>query len=177
MLGRWLDQFSGAAGGAVFRVQVGSGEYAFDRVLRETSASYILGVEPAEEDRDGRTHEVTVKTNQKGLVIRGSRWVTVPKRSAAAAIPSEAAPSPAAPKEPPPPPPRVVPADIQAMADAYDRGEAGFSAELWRTHRISGPAPQLPWIGYAVAERPQTYRGVRAASSRWRRSRAKPERA
>ena len=46
-----------AAGGALFKVQVGSGEYAFDRVLREISAYYMLGVEPADEDRDGRPHE------------------------------------------------------------------------------------------------------------------------
>jgi VWFA-related protein len=133
VLGRWLDQFSGAAGGALFHVQVGSGEHAFDRVLSEISAYYMLGVEPADEDRDGRTHEIKVKINQKGLVIRGSRWVMVPKRGAAAlAIPSEGAPSPsAASKEKPPPPPRrVVPADIQAIADAYDRGEPDFQRGL-----------------------------------------------
>src|SRR5262245_34640904 len=61
VLGRWLDQFSGTAGGALFKVQVGAGEQAFDRVLREISAYYILGVEPADEDRDGRTHEIRVK--------------------------------------------------------------------------------------------------------------------
>ena len=65
VLGRWLDQFSGAAGGALFHVQVGSGEYAFDRVLSEISAYYMLGVEPADEDRDGRTHEIKVKTNSE----------------------------------------------------------------------------------------------------------------
>ena len=64
VLSRWLDQFSGAAGGAMFKVQVGSGEVAFGRVLAESSAYYLLGVEPAEADRDGRTHEVKVKTNR-----------------------------------------------------------------------------------------------------------------
>jgi VWFA-related protein len=127
VLGRWLDQFSGAAGGALFHVQVGSGEYAFDHILSEISAYYMLGVEPADEDRDGRTHEIKVKTNQKGLVIRGSRWVMVPKRGAVAAtLPPEEAPTPTA----PPPPSRVVPADIQAMADAYDKGEPDFQRGL-----------------------------------------------
>ena len=46
VLGRWLDQFSGAAGGALFRVQVGTGETAFDRIYKEISAYYLLGVEP-----------------------------------------------------------------------------------------------------------------------------------
>ena len=127
VLGRWLDQFSGASGGALFRVQVGTGEQAFDRVLREISAYYMLGVEPADEDRDGRMHEIKVKANQKNLITRGSRWVLVPKRGAAA--PSAIA-SVESPEKPAPPPPRVVPADIQAVADKYDRGELDFQRDL-----------------------------------------------
>lgn len=135
VLGRWLDQFSGAAGGALFRVQVGSGEHAFDRILRETSAYYVLGVEPAEEDRDGRTHEIKVKATPKNLITRGSRWVLVPKRAAAAApTPTEGASSRSASadstEKPPSSPPRVVPADIQGMADAYDRGALDFHRDL-----------------------------------------------
>jgi VWFA-related protein len=140
VLGRWLDQFSGAAGGALFKLQVGSGEYAFDRVLREISAYYMLGVEPADEDRDGRTHEIKVKANQKNLVTRGSRWVTVPKRGAAASpLPSEAAPPPSGSAEKPPPAPhRVVPVDIQVLADAYDRGEPELQRGLAETPDLAG---------------------------------------
>jgi VWFA-related protein len=140
ILGRWLDQFSGAAGGALFRIQVGSGEYAFDRVLNEISAYYLLGVEPGEEDRDGRTHEIKVKTSQKNVVLRGRRWVMVPKRGAAASeiggapSPSESA---AAKEKPPPPPRRVVPAEIQAMADAFDRGEPDFQRRLAETQDLA----------------------------------------
>jgi VWFA-related protein len=155
ILGRWLDQFSGEAGGAVFRVQVGSGEHAFDRILNEISAYYLLGVEPADEDRDGRTHEIKVKTNQKNVVIRGRRWVMVPKRGAAATESPSAGASEAGPaKEPPRPPRRVVPADIQAVADAFDRGEpdfqrgvadAGDLANLLRSFRKSdSPWPDAP---------------------------------
>ena len=139
ILGRWLDQFSGEAGGAVFRVQVGSGEYAFDRVLNEISAYYLLGVEPGDEDRDGRTHEIKVKTSQKNVIIRGRRWVMVPKRGAAASEnPSGAASESAASKETPPPPPRrAVPAGIQAMADAFDRGESDFQRGLADTQDLA----------------------------------------
>jgi VWFA-related protein len=138
ILGRWLDQFSGEAGGAVFRVQVGSGEYAFDRVLNEISGYYLLGVEPGEEDRDGRTHEIKVKTNQKNVTIRGRRWVMVPKRGAAASEnPSGAASEPAASSTTPPPAPRrVVPANIQALADAFDRGEPDFQRRLAETQDL-----------------------------------------
>jgi tetratricopeptide (TPR) repeat protein len=141
VLGRWLDQFSGAAGGAVFRVQVGSGENAFDRILRETSAYYMLGVEPADEDRDGRTHEIKVKANPKTLTTRGSRWVVVPKRGAAASpnLAEGASPpsaSPDAPKKAAPAP-RVVSADVQTMADAYDRGEVDFQRSLTETPNLA----------------------------------------
>jgi VWFA-related protein len=137
IMGRWLDQFSGEAGGALFRVQVGSGEHAFDRVLNEISAYYLLGVEPGDEDRDGRTHEIKVKTSQKNVVIRGRRWVMVPKRGAAAAEKPSAA-EPAASKEKPPPSPRtVVPADIRAMADAFDRGESDLQRSLANTQDLA----------------------------------------
>jgi VWFA-related protein len=132
VLGRWLDQFSGAAGGALFKVQVGSGEYAFDRVLREISAYYMLGVEPADEDRDGRAHEVKVKTNQKNLVMRGARWIVVPKRSVAASpSPPEGA------KGSPPPAAAILPPDVQAMAEAYDRNESDFERRLAETHDLT----------------------------------------
>nr|AGD93290.1 hypothetical protein orf512 [uncultured bacterium]AGD93323.1 hypothetical protein orf512 [uncultured bacterium] len=152
ILGRWLDQFSGEAGGAVFRVQVGSGEYAFNRILNEISAYYLLGVEPGEEDRDGRTHEIKVKTKEKNVVLRGRRWVMVPKRGAAAAGTVSPAPGPAesASAAPPAPPRRVVPADIQAMADAFDRGAAEFQRGLAGTRDLANllrnfRGSETPW--------------------------------
>jgi VWFA-related protein len=80
MLGRMLDQFAGASGGALLRVLVGSGEGMLDRVLRETSAYYLLGVEPANADRDGHTHSLRVKVDQRGVTVRSRTWVLVPKR-------------------------------------------------------------------------------------------------
>ena len=154
VLGRWLDQFSGAAGGALFRVQVGSGEYAFNRVLNEISAYYLLGVEPAEEDRDGRTHEIKVKTNQKNVIIRGRRWVTVPKRDGRAEIASEGpatgSVSPAATEKPAPPPRRPVPADVQALADAFDKDETTFQRTLGQSQDLATllrnfRASDAPW--------------------------------
>ncbi len=151
VLGRWLDQFSGAAGGALFRVQVGSGEYAFNRILNEISAYYLLGVEPGEEDRDGRTHEIKVKTNQKNVILRGRRWVTVPKRDGGPDISSEgASETPAATDKPAAPPRRVLPADVQAIADAFDQGEADFQRALGQTQDLTTllrnfRASDAPW--------------------------------
>src|SRR6185369_16921728 len=50
MYRRSLDAFVGSAGGTLLTVLSGRGEAAFDQILRETSAYYVLGVEPAESD-------------------------------------------------------------------------------------------------------------------------------
>jgi VWFA-related protein len=127
LLGRWLEQFSGAAGGALFNVQVGNAESALARIHTELGSYYLLGVEPADEDRDGRTHEITVKTTQPNVTIRGRRWVMVPRRTGAgaSATASAKAPEPAAPAAPLAPTApvrRVVPPEVQALADTFDRG-------------------------------------------------------
>lgn len=80
--GRLLEEFSGASGGALIRVLLGGGELALDRVLRETSSHYLLGVEPAEVDRDGKLRELRVKVAQRGTTVRSRSWVVVPKRKA-----------------------------------------------------------------------------------------------
>ena len=56
--------------GSLFYV-AGTGDPIFERLSSEISAYYLLGVEPADEDRDGRTHEVKVRTKQKNVVLRG----------------------------------------------------------------------------------------------------------
>jgi len=77
-----LDEFASTTGGALLQVSVGSGEVALDRVLRETSAYYLLGVEPAGIDRDGKAHRLRVKVNQKGATIRSRQWVLLPRTNA-----------------------------------------------------------------------------------------------
>jgi hypothetical protein len=79
ILGRMVDQVSGASGGEMFRSLTDDGAHAFDRLLRETSAYYLLGVEVAEQDRDGRTHELRVKVDAPRATTRGRAWVVVPK--------------------------------------------------------------------------------------------------
>jgi VWFA-related protein len=80
--GRLLEEFSGASGGALLRVMLDGGEFALDRVLRETSSHYLLGVEPDESDRDGRLRELRVSVvDRPGLTIRSRSWVVIPPRS------------------------------------------------------------------------------------------------
>jgi VWFA-related protein len=85
LLGRALEEFSGASGGALMRVIVGSGEYALDRVLRETSSHYLLSVQPEESDRDGRVKQLRVKVNHPDATVRSRQWVVIPKRPAGGA--------------------------------------------------------------------------------------------
>jgi VWFA-related protein len=75
-----LEEFSAASGGALIRVPTGYGENALDRVLRETSSHYLLGVEPAESDRDGTLRDLRVEVKRDGATVRSRMWVTVPKR-------------------------------------------------------------------------------------------------
>jgi VWFA-related protein len=80
MFGNWLEEFSRAAGGVRMYVPVGGGGFAFDRVLREASAYYLLGVEPADADRDGRPRQLHVNVARRGAVVRSRQWVLIPAR-------------------------------------------------------------------------------------------------
>jgi VWFA-related protein len=153
VLARWLEQFTGTAGGALFSVTVANASSALARIQTELSSYYLLGVEPAEEDRDGRTHEVTVKTTQSNVTVRGRRWVMIPTRGAAASAPA-AVPLPATPSAPAPAPTpvrRVVPPDVVALADVFDRGSAqGFEKALAESNDLANAIRGLrqsdsPW--------------------------------
>jgi hypothetical protein len=76
---QWIEQFSDAAGGALLRVTDTTSEAAMRRVLSETGAYYILGVEPTDADRDGQLRSVRVRVSRSGTSVRSRNWVTVPK--------------------------------------------------------------------------------------------------
>ena len=81
VLGRVMDEFAGASGGALLLIAQGTGSAQFDRVLRETSSHYLLGVEPVTADRDGTLRQLSVKVKglPRGTTVRGRQWVVVPK--------------------------------------------------------------------------------------------------
>ena len=151
VLARWLEQFAGAAGGALFAVSVGNATPALTRIQAELSSYYLLGVEPADEDRDGRTHEVAVKTTQSNVTVRGRRWVMIPARGAAAPAPVAAPETPSAPVPPPKPVRRVVPPDVVALADVFDRRDAqAFEKALAQSNDLANVIRSLrqsdsPW--------------------------------
>jgi VWFA-related protein len=75
-----LDRLAGASGGTLVRVEPGGEERAFQRILRETSAYYLLSVEPAANDRDGRRLFISVKVKVPGAEVRARSSVVVPRR-------------------------------------------------------------------------------------------------
>ena len=75
-----LEKLAAAAGGTVFRVRTGSGDPAFSRVLLETSAQYLLGVDVPTEDRGSKTAQIIkVKVKPKGATVRHRMSVVIPK--------------------------------------------------------------------------------------------------
>ena len=70
----------GSAGGGYIRIQAGTPDYAFGRVLRESAAYYLLGVQPEDRDRDGRPHVIRTTVKAKGAVVRGRSHVIIPRR-------------------------------------------------------------------------------------------------
>lgn len=76
---RGLDLFNGNAGGTFLEVNT-SANSAIDRLVREMSAYYLLGVEVDDADRDGRAHLIQVKVNAKDSAVRNRASVLIPKR-------------------------------------------------------------------------------------------------
>ncbi len=78
MLRGGLETMASASGGSLFTVVTGA-DSAFERVVKETAASYVLAVEPAEGDRNGRPHTIRVAVDAPGTQVRSRReFVMVP---------------------------------------------------------------------------------------------------
>jgi len=76
----WLDALSAASGGTLISAQTDDGEDVLQQVLRETSSYYLLGVEPASGDRDGKLREVRVRVSGgRQWSVRYRQWVIIPK--------------------------------------------------------------------------------------------------
>jgi VWFA-related protein len=75
-----LEIVAGTSGGTVIRVRGTSPDVAFDRIMRETSSYYVLGVESVDEDRDGRPHPIRVRVKRRGAEVRSRSEVIIPRR-------------------------------------------------------------------------------------------------
>ena len=67
-----LESLAGTSRGALYRINTGA-EYAFTRITHALDGHYLLGVESRPKDRDGRRHNISVKTTRRGVTIRSRR--------------------------------------------------------------------------------------------------------
>lgn len=78
MFGYGLEKIADGAGGAFFQVEVDSDPFV-DRLLRETTAAYVLAVRAEQSDRDGREHFIRVAVKERNATVRYRRVVTIPR--------------------------------------------------------------------------------------------------
>jgi VWFA-related protein len=76
LLNDGLAEIAGQAGGGYFNLSTAI-DPAFERIARETSASYVVTFEPIDTDRDGKPHGVGVKVSRPGVTIRARKQFTV----------------------------------------------------------------------------------------------------
>jgi hypothetical protein len=62
-----------AVTGGTFMLDIGTIDQYFTRVLTELAGSYLLGVEVAATDKDGKPHRVQVRSSRSGLQIRSRK--------------------------------------------------------------------------------------------------------
>ena len=79
MSARGLEMIAGAAGGTVVRVEAGTADAALERLARETSVYYLLGVEVTDRERDGKVHGIRVRVKPRGAVVHSRESVLIPK--------------------------------------------------------------------------------------------------
>jgi VWFA-related protein len=78
LFGYGLEKFADSGGGQFFQVEVDSDPFV-NRVLRETSAFYMLAVSTEPSDRDGKEHFIRVATKQRGASLRYRKVLMIPK--------------------------------------------------------------------------------------------------
>ncbi len=69
---RGLADLAGGSRGSLYYI-VGTGEAVFERLAGEMLAHYMLGVEQAPNDRDGRPHRIDVEVRRRGVTVRSRR--------------------------------------------------------------------------------------------------------
>ena len=71
-----LRELSWEAGGGLFRV-LGMSDRVFQRLGRELSGYYLLGVETDPRDQDGRPHQIRVEVRRRGTTVRARQQFQV----------------------------------------------------------------------------------------------------
>ena len=72
-----LEKFADSGGGSFAQIEVNANPFV-DRVLREVSAFYLVGVRTEPGDHDGKEHAIRVAVKQGGTTVRYRRFVVIP---------------------------------------------------------------------------------------------------
>jgi VWFA-related protein len=79
--GAGLERLARQSNGASFQINSeANADAVFDRILRETSAHYVLGVQPRPDDRDGRSRSLRIGVNRQGAIVRSRTKMQLPVR-------------------------------------------------------------------------------------------------
>jgi VWFA-related protein len=140
-----IENATSAVGGTLM-LGIGTLDQYFDRVITELSGAYLLGIDVAAADRDGRPHLVDVKVNRPALEVRSrKRYVIEPARTARTE--TVAARKPDKDNRPAPPPPitlemmtpevEAAVARAGAYAGSYETALSALVAEERYVQRAS----------------------------------------
>jgi VWFA-related protein len=75
-----LELLAAASRGSLFTL-IGTGGGVLDRIASELSGYYVLAVESADADKDGRVHPVRVDVSRRGVAVRSRRAVVATPES------------------------------------------------------------------------------------------------
>ena len=115
-----VETLTTMSGGALLEVVAGA-DRAVARVASEMSGQYVLGLEPADGDRDGKPHDIKVKVDRPGVTVRSRRqFVISPPKAPLPSVPASTVASADAPPDPSAPtPPGATRSDhVRRMEDA-----------------------------------------------------------
>ena len=73
-----IENIATVTGGDLFRLSA-TADAVYARVIRETSAYYELAFEPAESDRNGKDHTISVKVSRPKTLVRARPSFSIPK--------------------------------------------------------------------------------------------------
>ena len=122
--------------GGTLMVGIGTLDQYFDRVVTELSGSYLLGVEVEPADRDGRTHQVDVRVNRRGVEVRARRRYVIDEPRPVRAEPPPAkdgrarTTKPAKETAPAPVAVEMMTPEIEAAVDRAGAYAAGYETAL-----------------------------------------------
>ena len=83
-----MADLAAATRGTLFNV-IGTGDSVFERIASQTSAFYLLGVEEAAGDRDGKRHRIDVEVRRRGVTLHSRRAFVLSSAAAARRTPED----------------------------------------------------------------------------------------